>query len=431
MKLWIWSDLHLEMQGVALPPMAPHGVDAIVCAGDLSYACDLERHAREIVNRYGVPLIFVPGNHEFYSRYSLLRTKPSDHLVMKEAAKASISWRQRLHVLDDCVIEIDGVRFVGGTLWTDFRMDLADEADLPRRMRSAVAQLADFSRIRLGVGERLTPPRILALALGLAALIVLMSQDLSRLGNAPLGAALTLMAAISFGFGTVWLGFMHIPFSIVASILLINAVYLIDGIDGLAGGKSFIALFWMLAACLVAGAGAQALSIGIMMAALAGFLVYNMRSPLRRKASVFLGDAGSMALGLSLAWFGMTLGMGSDPVIAPIAVAWILALPIMDTCAQFARRVAQGRHPFSADRNHFHHHFINAGVSVARATAIITLIGFVLGLIGVGGMLLGVPEYVLAYAWIATILAHIYMSLRPARFRRIVAFFLRRDEAPS
>lgn len=161
MKLWIWSDLHLEMQGVALPPIGPDGVDAIVCAGDLSYACDLERHAREIVNRYSVPLIFVPGNHEFYSGYSAPRTKPSDHLAMKEAAKASSSWRQRLHVLDDGLIEIAGVRFVGGTLWTDFRMDLADEADLPRRMRSAVTQLADFSRIRLGDGERLTPHAML------------------------------------------------------------------------------------------------------------------------------------------------------------------------------------------------------------------------------------------------------------------------------
>jgi UDP-GlcNAc:undecaprenyl-phosphate GlcNAc-1-phosphate transferase len=223
-----------------------------------------------------------------------------------------------------------------------------------------------------------------------------------------------------FGFGTVWLGFMHIPFSIIAAILLINAINLIDGLDGLAGGNSFAALLWMLVGCLAAGAAAPALSITIMMAALLGFLVFNMRNPFRRKATIFLGDAGSMSLGLTLAWFGMGLGRGSHPVLEPIAVAWILALPIMDTCAQFARRVAQGRHPFSADRNHFHHHFVNAGVSVGRATAIITLIGFILGMIGVGGMLLGVPEPVLAYSWMIVLFIHIYMSLRPHRFRRIV-----------
>ncbi|RWM07987.1 metallophosphoesterase [Mesorhizobium sp.] len=157
MKLWIWSDIHLEMQPVALPPSAPGRVDAIVCAGDLCYAPDLERNAREIVDRYGVPLILVPGNHEFYSGVNRPRTKPSDHLLMKQAAEASSSWRRPLHVLDDGVVEIAGVRFVGGTLWTDFRMDLADEADLPRRMLSAPSQLADFSLIRLGDGELLTP----------------------------------------------------------------------------------------------------------------------------------------------------------------------------------------------------------------------------------------------------------------------------------
>src|SRR5690348_5071057 len=76
---------------------------------------------------------------------------------MKQVAAASKSWRQPLHLLDDDVVEVGGVRFVGGTLWTDFRMDLKDEADLTRRMLSALAQLADFSFIRLGDGMRLTP----------------------------------------------------------------------------------------------------------------------------------------------------------------------------------------------------------------------------------------------------------------------------------
>jgi UDP-GlcNAc:undecaprenyl-phosphate GlcNAc-1-phosphate transferase len=210
--------------------------------------------------------------------------------------------------------------------------------------------------------------------------------------------------------------------------LLINAINLIDGLDGLAGGKSFIALFWMFIPAAMTGIAYPALSIAILMGALAAFLVYNMRNPLRRKANVFLGDAGSMALGLSLAWFGMRLGWGLHPVITPISVAWILALPIMDTCAQFARRVAQGRHPFSADRNHFHHHFVNVGITVGQATAIMTALGFILGLIGVGGMLLGVPEFVLAYTWIALLFLHMYMNMRPARLRRLILMMLRRGE---
>lgn len=223
-----------------------------------------------------------------------------------------------------------------------------------------------------------------------------------------------------------------IVFSMIATILLINAINLIDGIDGLAGGMVFVALFWMLMLCLYAGASGPALSMGILMGALAGFLLHNMRHPLRDRAAVFLGDAGSMSLGLSLAWFAMTLGYGNDPVIWPIAVAWILALPIMDTCAQFGRRIAQGRHPFSPDRNHFHHHFVNAGVTPGRTTAFVLVISFVLGMIGLAGMVLGLPEPVLSYLWIAAILLHIAISLRPVRFRRLIAGMMRsRSDTPQ
>ena len=55
------------------------------------------------------------------------------------------------------------------------------------------------------LGERMSWPRVLALVLGLAGLTVLMSQDLSHLRDAPLGASLTLLSAISFGLGTVWM----------------------------------------------------------------------------------------------------------------------------------------------------------------------------------------------------------------------------------
>lgn len=228
-----------------------------------------------------------------------------------------------------------------------------------------------------------------------------------------------------FGFGDVWLGWMDIPFSVVATVLLINAINLIDGLDGLAGGKSFVAFAWLLVACLLGGAHDTAVQVAVLMAALAGFLAYNMRHPLRARAAVFLGDSGSMALGLALAWFCITLAKPGTEVIQPISIAWILALPIIDTCAQFARRVAQGRHPFSADRNHFHHHFVNAGVSVGWTMAALCLIGIGMGAVGIGGMVLGVPEPVLSYAWIAMLLTHIYISLRPRRFRRLAAWALR------
>lgn len=216
-----------------------------------------------------------------------------------------------------------------------------------------------------------------------------------------------------FGFGQMWLGWGGPIFAVTATVLLINGVNLLDGLDGLAAGLGFIILFW-LAVC---GAGVPVL---ILMGALAGFLLYNMRHPWRKKASVFLGDSGSMALGLSLAWFCINLSQGHDAVIRPAAVAWLLALPIYDTCGQFARRVSQGRHPFDPDHDHFHHHFIYAGLTPGQATAAILALSLIMGGIGVGGIAAGIPEYVLAYVWAALLFAHIYMSMRPHRFRRLL-----------
>lgn len=159
MKLWIWSDLHHEMQKTSLPSGKPKGVDAIVCAGDLCRAPDLSRLAREIVDRYQVPLIFVPGNHEFYSRSSN-RSKPHDHALMQQAQKESYSWSHRLYVLDDNEVELGGVRFVGGTLWTDFLLG-GDLTDLPWRLNSARWLLSDFAEIRMQDRQLLTPQAML------------------------------------------------------------------------------------------------------------------------------------------------------------------------------------------------------------------------------------------------------------------------------
>jgi 3',5'-cyclic AMP phosphodiesterase CpdA len=156
MKLWIWSDLHLELQTPAFADSPPEA-DVIVCAGDLCRADQLGECARWLVDRYDLPIVFVPGNHEFYGGGASPRTKTADHHLMAEVAKASRSWRQPFHILDDSLVEVGGVRFIGGTLWTDFMMDLKDDGHFAWRVKWAPTQLADFSRIRLGENRRLTP----------------------------------------------------------------------------------------------------------------------------------------------------------------------------------------------------------------------------------------------------------------------------------
>jgi UDP-GlcNAc:undecaprenyl-phosphate GlcNAc-1-phosphate transferase len=228
-----------------------------------------------------------------------------------------------------------------------------------------------------------------------------------------------------FGTGTIWLGWFSIPFSIIAAVLLINAINLMDGLDGLAGGMGVIVMGSMALCALFEGGPGMAGELFTLCAAMAGFLFYNMRAPWRARASVFLGDAGSLALGLAFSWYAIRLAGHPQPEVHPTSVAWILGLPIMDTCGQFARRVREGRHPFSADQDHFHHHFVRIGLTPGQATASVLTVILAYSLIGVFGIAAGIPSYYLMYAWAAILLVHIWLSMHPDIFRRLIAGIMR------
>lgn len=249
-----------------------------------------------------------------------------------------------------------------------------------------------------------------------AIVVVFGSANVENLGNL-------------LGTGNIELGLLSIPLSILAVALLINAINLMDGLDGLAGGKSFVVLLWLLIAAVFSGGYGAVLTLLPLLASLAGFLVYNLRHPWRQQASIFLGDAGSMGLGLVLAWFCIGLAQGPDPVILPISVAWVLALPVMDAFGQFYRRLRQGRHPFSPDRGHFHHHMVHAGIPVGHSTFWILTIGFCLGGVGYIGVTLGVPQVVLTACWVALFFTHIALSYNPDRYVRLFSKAAQRGKA--
>ena len=223
------------------------------------------------------------------------------------------------------------------------------------------------------------------------------------------------------GFGEMRLGWASVPFSIACVVYIINAVNMMDGIDGLAGGKSLIVLGWLMIAVGAHGFWEALGGIGILAGALGGFLIYNMRHPFREKANVFLGDAGSMALGLSIAWFAIGLTQGPGAVMAPVSVAWIIALPIIDAFGLLVMRIREGRNPFDPDRRHFHHHFLNAGFSVGQSTFLILGWSAVLGAVGFCGYIAGIPEPVLGWGWVALWLGHAALVMKPEPFIRLLS----------
>jgi predicted phosphodiesterase len=133
MKIRVLSDLHLEFQRWSPPPVS---ADAVVLAGDIDSGAAGIHWGREYFPESEI--IYVPGNHEFYG------SEMQDMLgKMRRAAKQS-----GVHLLDADSVEIDGVRFLGATLWTDFALYGAEPKDIARSMAIGQSMMADYQVIR-------------------------------------------------------------------------------------------------------------------------------------------------------------------------------------------------------------------------------------------------------------------------------------------
>jgi len=201
------------------------------------------------------------------------------------------------------------------------------------------------------------------------------------------------------------LGRWAAPLSIFALVGVMNAVNMTDGLDGLAGALALAACISFGAAASFARQGPEFAVICITAGATLAFLGFNARLPWRRQATVFMGDTGSLLLGLLLGWCAVRLAMSERPALAPITAVWILALPIADTVTLLVRRSLRGRSPFRADQHHMHHILIALGLSSARTTALLFWIGLAIGIGALFADRLGVPQYAMFYLYMAGLVA--------------------------
>lgn len=163
MHLWIFSDLHEELGTARSFPDRKPDADLAIMAGDWTHADKIEETAKEFIDRFQMPVVYVAGNHEFYDSLGRRSAFETDQLILKIAEANSKEWDHRLHVLDEDTVVIDGVRFIGATLWVDFLMSLKDKSLMPARMRRATHMLNDFESIRMRSGLRFEPSDMLEL----------------------------------------------------------------------------------------------------------------------------------------------------------------------------------------------------------------------------------------------------------------------------
>ena len=201
--------------------------------------------------------------------------------------------------------------------------------------------------------------------------------------------------------GPIELGLLSIPVTMFATVGVINAINMSDGLDGLSGGLVVIALAFLSAAAMFAGANNILSFSQILIVSLLAFLAFNFRPFLKKAALIYLGDAGSTLLGFILAWLVIAASQGDGAFIAPVYALWFLAMPLMDTVSLMIKRPLKGRSPFSPGRDHLHHRLLAAGYDAKTTMLIIHAAAIVMASIGLAGHFLGAPEALMFLAFLA------------------------------
>ncbi|MGI9202190.1 MAG: UDP-N-acetylglucosamine--undecaprenyl-phosphate N-acetylglucosaminephosphotransferase [Woeseiaceae bacterium] len=221
--------------------------------------------------------------------------------------------------------------------------------------------------------------------------------------------------------GTLSLGWMTIPFTVFAGVGLINAFNMSDGVDGLCGTLTLVALTGLGIAAGMAGRETELMLILALAGAVLGFLMFNVRLPQRKRALVFLGDAGSYLMGLSVIYLAMRLTQGQDRAINPVTALWFCMLPIFDIIGMILRRVRRGQSPFSADREHLHHVFLLAKFSVTATWMALTVVATSGMIIGLTGYYAGVSESIMFALFLVLGAAYYVMLMRSWKVLRFLS----------
>ena len=223
------------------------------------------------------------------------------------------------------------------------------------------------------------PTMAVVLITAVAGFICLVGCIDDRYGMNPrMKLGLQIVATLPFVFGgycierTALLGFplelgwLGIPLTIVWLVACINALNLLDGMDGLASvvGLSTAAMIALIA--IDSTHTHVAVMAVVLVGALSGFLIYNFPP-----ASIYLGDSGSMVIGLMVGVLAMQGAMKSSATLSLMVPAVVMTIPLLDTALAVIRRKLSGTRFDVADRGHIHHCLLRRGLTVWQALCMI------------------------------------------------------------
>ena len=172
-----------------------------------------------------------------------------------------------------------------------------------------------------------------------------------------------------------WIGY---PVTLFAVIFIINAVNLIDGIDGLASGLCGVAMLFYGLVFFIIGEYIYALLAFATLGVLVPFFYYNVFGDPAKKKKIFMGDTGSLTIGMMTCILSLKLlnGFPINPSVQqpnPLLLAYSpLIIPCFDVVRVYLHRVRNGKNPFLPDKNHIHHKLLAIGMR--QRVAMITIV---------------------------------------------------------
>lgn len=210
--------------------------------------------------------------------------------------------------------------------------------------------------------------------------------------NAPIKFAVQILAAGLIPFSGLYInnlyglcGIEEIPFwigcplTIFVMVFITNAINLIDGIDGLCSGLSFLALGGFLISFLREGMYLYCILIAGVMGVLIPYFYFNVFGDASKNRKIFMGDSGSLSLGFMLAFLFVKYAM-NNPLVMPFRMSGLLLpytlliVPVFDVARMIIVRTLHHKPIFSADKNHIHHKLLRAGLNQHQALIVILVL---------------------------------------------------------
>jgi UDP-GlcNAc:undecaprenyl-phosphate GlcNAc-1-phosphate transferase len=319
------------------------------------------------------------------------------------------------------------------------RLGLVDHPLSARKTHAAPTPLVGGAAITFAgliAGAVLLPhtPDVVALAAASLLLLVVGAFDdrydidwrVRITGQAVAGVVLYVWGGVrvesignALGFAGHTLGVLSLPFTVLATVGITNAVNWADGVDGLAASLCLAAFGMLVAGSIYAGNMPLATELMLMAGCVMGFLAFNLRTPWRPKATVFLG-CGAEILGLWIAWASFRLTQTPGHPVTPVLAPFLIAPPVIDCLVLIVRRVRAGHSPFFADRNHMHHRLTDLGLTPTAIVALLVTLSLAIGFAAAVSRRIHVPEPVFPAVYLAATLGYFLVTRRPIRMPKLV-----------